>query len=95
VGDFRECEPEAHHSTIEDIFQLRCDYKWECGAYILMAFLNPSIQFCIGRTCSEEAYERLRATLIQLVQGEIDRDIDHPGYARRTGKRRFPQLYPV
>jgi hypothetical protein len=42
-----------------------------------MAFLNPSIQFCIGRTCSEEAYERVRATLIKLVQGEIDRDINH------------------
>jgi hypothetical protein len=42
-----------------------------------MAFLNPSVQFRLGRTCSEETYERLRATLIELMQGEIDRDIDH------------------
>jgi hypothetical protein len=77
LGDFRECEREAHHSTIEYIVQLRRDYEWECDVYILMAFLNPSTQFRVGRTCSEEAYERVRITLIQLVQGEIDRDIDH------------------
>jgi hypothetical protein len=77
LGDFRECEPEARHSTIEHIVQLRRDYEWECDTYILMAFLNPSVQFRVGRTCSEEACERVRATLIQLVHGEIDRDIDH------------------
>jgi hypothetical protein len=77
LGDFRECEPEAHHSTIEYIVQLRRDSGWECEIYIQMAFLNPSVQFRVGRTCSDEAYERVRATLIQLVQGEIDRDIDH------------------
>jgi hypothetical protein len=75
LGDFRECEREAHHSMIEYIVQLRRDYEWECDIYILMAFLDPSIQFLVGRRCSEEAYERVRATLIQLVQGEIDRDI--------------------
>jgi hypothetical protein len=42
LGDFRECEPEAHDSTIEDIVQLRRDYEWECDIYILMAFLKPS-----------------------------------------------------
>jgi hypothetical protein len=76
-GNFRECEPEAHHSTIEHIVHLGRDYEWECDIYILMAFLNPSVQFRVGRTCSEEAYERVRATLIQLIQGEIERDIDH------------------
>jgi hypothetical protein len=30
LGDFRECEPEAHDSTIKDIVQLRRDYEWEC-----------------------------------------------------------------
>jgi hypothetical protein len=69
LGDFRECEPEVHHSTIEYIVQLRRDYEWECAIYILMAFLNPTVRFSVGRTCSEEAYERVRATLIQLVQG--------------------------
>jgi hypothetical protein len=77
LGDIRECQLEAHHSTIENIVQLPRGYEWECDIYILMAFLNPSIQFRVSRTCSEEAYERVRATLIQLVQGEINRDIDH------------------
>jgi hypothetical protein len=67
LGDFRECEREAHHSTIEYIIQLRRDYEWECDTYILMPFLNPGTQFRVGRTCSEEAYERVRATSIQLV----------------------------
>jgi hypothetical protein len=30
LGDFQECEPEAHHSTIEHIVQPRRDYEWEC-----------------------------------------------------------------
>jgi hypothetical protein len=68
LGDFLECEPEAHHSTIEYIVQLRREYEWECDIYILMAFLHPSVQFRVGLTGSEEAYERVRATLIQLVQ---------------------------
>jgi hypothetical protein len=42
-----------------------------------MAFLNPSVQFRVDRTCFKEAYKHVRATLIQLVQGEIDRNIDH------------------
>jgi hypothetical protein len=59
LRDFRECEPKVHHSTIEYIVQLRRDYEWEYDIYILMAFLNPSVQFRVGRTCSEEAYEIL------------------------------------
>jgi hypothetical protein len=77
LGDFRECEPELRHSTIEYIVQQRRDYEWRCDIYILMAFLNPSIQFRVGRTCSEEVYERVRATLIPLIQGEIDGDVDY------------------
>jgi hypothetical protein len=55
LGDLRECEPEAHHSTIEYNVQLRRDYEWEGDIYILMAVLKPSVQFRVGRTCSEEA----------------------------------------
>jgi hypothetical protein len=76
LGDFRECEKEAYDCVIECILQLRRDYEWECDIYILMAFLNPSAQFHVVRTCSEEAYQRVIVTLMQLIQAEINRDID-------------------
>jgi hypothetical protein len=96
LGDFRECESEVHHSTIEYIVQLRRDYEWECDIDILIAFRNPSVQFGVGRTCSEEAYERVRATLIQLVQGRIDRDIDRTrAMPEEPATDDFPQLYPL
>jgi hypothetical protein len=57
------------------ILQLLNDSEWECHIIILMAFLNPSVQFQIGSTCSQEAYERVRDAMIHLVQMEIDLDI--------------------
>jgi hypothetical protein len=48
LGDFRACEPEVHHSTIEYMVRLRRDYEWECDIDILMAFLDPSVQFHVG-----------------------------------------------
>jgi hypothetical protein len=75
-GDFRECEPEAHDAVVSYIHQLRSDSEGECDIFIRIAFLNSSVQFQMGRTCSQEAYERARDALTDLVQMEIDLDID-------------------
>jgi hypothetical protein len=59
---------ETYDCLIEYTLQLRRDYEWECDIYILMAFLNPSVQFRVGRLCSQEASQRVRTMLISLIQ---------------------------
>jgi hypothetical protein len=73
---FQECEREAHDSASQNIDRLRSDYEWECDVYIMMAFLNPNVQFRVGRTCFQDAYDHMRDALAHLVQTEIERDVD-------------------
>jgi hypothetical protein len=76
LGAFQECEREAHDSGSQYIYRLRSDYQWECDVYIMMAFLNPSVHFRVDRTCSQDAYDRMRDALAHLVQVEIEHDVD-------------------
>jgi hypothetical protein len=76
LSAFQEREREAHDSGSQYIYRLRSDYEWECDVYIMMAFLNPSVQFRVGRTCSQDASDRMRDALAHLMQAEIERDSD-------------------
>jgi hypothetical protein len=76
LSAFKECQREAHDSASQNIYFLRSDYEWECDVCIMMAFLNPSVQFRVGCTCSQDAYDLMRDVLAHLAQAEIERDVD-------------------
>jgi hypothetical protein len=69
---FREDEPGALQAVAGYIEGLAERYRGEWDVFELMTYLNPSLQWEMGRTCSETTYDRIRGLLIELVQRQLD-----------------------
>jgi hypothetical protein len=56
--------------------------EWE--VFILMAFLNPSLQWIRSRACSDEAFSRIAGSLEVLVADELQTEEAGPVTQPRT-----------
>jgi hypothetical protein len=64
-------QPAAVQQFEQQVLDSKLEYQTEYLAFLLMAFLNSSVQFIVGRTCSHEEYEAARRVLADLVRLEI------------------------
>jgi hypothetical protein len=67
-------QPAAVQQFEQQVLDYKLEYQTEYLAFLLMAFLSPSVQFIVGRTCSHEEYEAARGLLADLVCLEIGSD---------------------
>jgi hypothetical protein len=71
MEQFRDDEPEALDAVTSYVEGLMDHYRGEWDVFELMTYLNPSLQWEVGRTCSEATYHRIRATLVTLVHRQL------------------------
>jgi hypothetical protein len=68
---FRTDEPDALDAVDRYIEHLEQEYGMEWDLFTLMTYLNPSLQWEIGRTCSEARFQRITRILVVLVRRQL------------------------
>jgi hypothetical protein len=78
IDRFGPFEPDAVATAHAYIDEFRTSYAVEWSVFTLMTFLNPSLQWVVGRTCSDQDMENISRTLTVLVQRRIDEQAAGP-----------------
>jgi hypothetical protein len=78
IDEFPDLDERAVRRAHEYIADFRVQYKVEWRVLSLLTFLNPSLQWIVGRTCSEDEMDDIQQTLTILVQRKIDAEVDAP-----------------
>jgi hypothetical protein len=74
IDKFQEDEPNVVQEVGEYITRLQNDYENEWDLLTLMTYLNPSLQWEVGRTCSDQRCVRIMEALMSLVQNQLERE---------------------
>jgi hypothetical protein len=69
---FLDDEPGALEAVDRYIARLEEDYDTEWNVSVLMTYLNPSLQWRVGRTCSAGRFAPVRELLVALVHRELE-----------------------
>jgi hypothetical protein len=75
VEKLEEQQPTAVQGFRTQVEDFKGRYPQEYHLLLLMTYLDPSVQFVIGRTCSEAEYSEMITTLTALVTAQIVRDV--------------------
>jgi hypothetical protein len=78
IDQFSPWEPDAVRMAHEYADEFRVDYAVEWNVFTLMTFLNPSLQWIPGTTCTDREWNEISQTLAVLVQRRIDELGDVP-----------------
>jgi hypothetical protein len=72
IHKFGEIHPVAVQAFDDELVRFKGEYGQEYCVFLLMTFLDPSTQFVVGRTCTEEEFVRMLDLLERLVRQDID-----------------------
>jgi hypothetical protein len=71
IREFAEIAPDAVNATLAFMDGLEREFSTEWDVFTLMTFLNPSIQWIPGRSCSDERFGRIAQALIEWIDQEL------------------------
>jgi hypothetical protein len=88
VHKFRDTHPAAVTAFNEYLERLKRAYFGEWRLLLLMRFLDPSVQFQEGQTCSDAEFQAVKMLLANLVHAQTQADTaTHPGEPRDKMER--------
>lgn len=71
VGKFVDTHPQAVQDFNTYIQHFKAEYEQEYQLFLLMTFLDPSVQFELGRTCSPAEFRNTMSLLSRLIAARM------------------------